>query len=842
MPRKIPDAGRETISETKPVHITDSAYVGMTRLADGMSFQASPLSYQSGDMPVHIPVGAQEILHSIQKIGSESERIKQEHEEKTSGLLKANLYPAVTSYLDNMDLHMQIFAKQYLQEHPDGAGLRQAVARELADGLTVSFSGNNWVDNANNIIMGGLRNLDPDVENYAKQSIYKISHNAIARATNTEFAAGQAYREKQRLVQLHNLKIEASNVNKLSDFQDIATKFVGLVDGMRAEAGDDTAQLFADEHSLDISSRAIHSLAVNNPQVFLEAEQSGVFKDKILPSIVENEKTRVIEHLAQQELRSQRQQAIHARQMLYQQQKNTYKDLLARIRQDPMSVSDDEIINSLNTKYDINTLFAQKKVARKREEQYYKALSNSVNDILSGNGISHFAPQDQLDIVHTYSGNEGKSNAIENPIAIVEIANDLQNTAVDKRLIDKYNIEIDRGAELLVLNALSSDDNQQDVNMARIGQIMGAYKQAYDTGQSILGLSPDKEDMANSKLIEACVLLMDVRGIEPIDAQDENFDLNDPQNQARLTQYQEELSSILFTLKDNQLNKKGNDNELAKIETGNVNSKLNTLKKQTPGFERFYNKEREDLEEIFKRSSWWSLGIKFNTDSIPQWEKEDIMAQFDQTMSEALSFQRMGCSADEAQRMAKAKFYKKYTPTVIYGLPKGEEKCLMLHAPEKQIPNSQITGSSAQTQLILRTATLLHGIETAINRNAIPYLDSFIEKGLKVKYINPPKVQYDADDGYPKITEYQHPQFEIVGTDKKLDIEFNYDEYKDAYQIRFVYIDEDDNIVRSTPLRAKNGHIQYICFNTDDIIKATEQQYYKHSKKTKVVMPGEQNA
>ena len=841
--RDLHEVGNETINAQMPAsHVSNSAYDYLCRMANGMNYEAlSPQStYVTGDMPSHIPSGADSIIHGIAKIKNEAHQISKAKDEETSELIKANLYPMVTSYLDNMDVHMKLFTQQYLAEHPDGKGLRQAVAQELYDGLTISFSGADWVDNAKNLIMGGLKNLNPEVSKYAKQSIYKISQNAISQATMKEFVAGQQYRENLRNAQLHNLKIAASNVSTISDFQDIATKFMGLVDGLRIEAGDDenamqSANLFTEQHSLDLMARALHSYANNNPGAFLEAEKEGLFKKIVPPMIVEAEKRNIEDKIKKENLVQSKQAFKQMLQMQYQQDKQTYKDLLRKVRIDPDLVSDDEIFNSLKTKTDINKIISEKNKMQKRDIQYYEALSKSANDISKGNGIAVNSEQDQLDIVHTYADNTTSPNNSENPMAIVEVANDLQNIAEDRRLIDKYNVEIDKYAMQLVQSAQSPNDNNQNIDMNRMGQIMGAYKQAYDTGQSILGCSSRKNDIARNKFIETCILLMDVRGIEPIDIQDKNFDLSNPQHYAQLEQYQNDVASVLYQLKDYQLTHMGSSESEKK--PSSVSATLNRLKEKNPFFQSFYEQERRELEDAMKASGW--LWGKNNVDTIPQWDKDELMTAFDKTISEAWIFQKMGCSDNEALKMAKAKFYKKYIPTVIYGMPEKDEKHFMLLPPEIQIPNSQNNGSPAQEQLILRTATFLRAIEKAINANEIPYLDSFLEKGAKIKYINPPELQYDnKDGGYPKVIKYQRPQFKLVdgnNQDKIMDVEFRYDEKQDAYTIQFVLSEEMDaengSVIRSMPLRNKKGVIQYIKFNSQDIIKATEKLYYREKKK-----------
>lgn len=710
MPKSLHEQGTETVSRERDVQINDgsqaieradktSHWQGVNFSADGLPYVPSIKSYEG--LRNHILA---EFSHDVSKIEAE--------EEKKLGIVKANAKLYVTQNLQNLDLHLQEFKHRYLTEHPDGKGLRAAMARELYDGLGRSYSGIDWIDKTNQVIFGTMKNIDPEVSNETVRQLGVLTQSHLSDAYATEVKAGHDYRMQQFSNQFKLLEASIKGATTAADYLKFKSIFAGMADGVRVDLGK-SADNELQKREIEIQAKFVDVMVDRNPMGFLKDVKAGKYDGLLSPEIIKGGVAEAGDAITKAAAHEAREKAKLAKVASSIASSVTAKEMVTKLYQDPLSVTDAEI---LRANLNIKDFTRVSKYKRKMIDAFNKKdladFSIATRENL-GVGIASFSDSSQISAVMDrckFSGDE------ENPIdwaELVDTANNLGATAESQTLC----------AKLTGIMMQSQDPKA-------VYKIVQGYRDALVTNQPILG-NLNKinnlyaREMALASICSGCDFSESEQDVQQV------FQLRN-----RLLDNRKDFSSEFKFSKEGNL-------QIEKM----VDKKGNFTDEE---MQELYKQKMDDFYSVFPRhNKWWGKKDLVAVGSVlsnpENAEKDDLEALPD--VANPRAFVKMVEAYDKhlkekapiyckhfrdkalGFKMAAEEFYTKCRPTSIYG---GDE--YMMYPPELFLPGSDIEGSSEQMNLKLSVACVakkIQGLQNVTTPN-----------NVKLRYVNPPTCEY----------------------------------------------------------------------------------------------------
>lgn len=814
MPKSLHEQGTETVSRERDVQINDgsqaieradktSHWQGVNFSADGLPYVPSIKSYEG--LRNHILA---EFGHNVRKIEAE--------EEKKLGIVKANAKLYVTQNLQNLDLHLQEFKHRYLTEHPNGKGLREAMARELYDGLGRSYSGIDWIDKTNQVIFGAMKNIDPEVSNETVRQLGILTHNHLSNAYATEVKAGHDYRLQQFSNQYKLLETSIKGATTAADYLKFKSIFAGMAEGVRVDLGS-KADNELQKREIEMQAKFVDVMVDKNPMGFLEDVKAGKYDGLLYPEIVKGGIAEAGDAIVKAKAREIRKQAKLANVAGSIASAAAAKEMVAKLYQDPLSVTDSEI---LRANLNVKDFTLVSKYKRKMIDEFNKKdavdFSIAARENL-GAGISAFNDSTQIAAVMDrckFSGDE------KNPIDLVD-------------LVDTAN-SLGATAESQTLCAKLTGIMMQSQEPKEVYKIVQGYSKALVTNQPILGnLNKTNNlyarEMALASICSGCDFSESEQDVQQV------FQLRN-----RLLDNRKDFSS------DFKFSKEGNLQIEKMVD--------NKGKFADDEMQKLYNHEMDDFYSVFPRhNGWWRKKNLVPVDSVlsnpENAETDDPEALPD--VANPRAFVKMVEAYDKhlkekapiyckhfrdkvlGFKMAKEEFYTKCRPTSIYG---GDE--YMMYPPELFFPRSDIEGSSEQMNLKLRVACVAKKVQGLQNVTT--------PDNVKLRYVNPPTCKYYDDLNFEdmgegvfgsngimmerkavKDVEYYCPKIEVthLDTNEKEVCRLIFEKTKRNDKTYAVSLFNPEKNTY-TPILV-NGAKYVVDFTSQELVAAVSAEYYK---------------
>lgn len=814
MPKSLHEQGTETVSRERDVQINDgsqaieradknSHWAGVGFTADGLPYVPSIKSYEG--LRNHILA---EFGHNIRKLEAE--------EEKKLGIDKAKAKLYVTQNLQNLDLHLQEFKHRYLTEHPDGKGLRDAMARELYDGLGRSYSGIDWIDKTHQVIFGAMKNIDPEVSNETVRQLGVLTQNHLSNAYATEVKAGHDYRVQQFSNQFKLLEASIKGATTAADYLKFKSIFAGMADGVRVDLGK-SADNDLQKREIEMQAKFVDVMVDRNPLGFLDDVKAGKYDGLLSPEIIKGGVAEAGDAITKAAAREAREKAQLAKVADSIASSATVKEMVTKLSQDPLSVTDAEI---LRANLNVKDFTRVSKFKRQMIDEFNK--KDVVDDSIAtrenlGAGIGAFSDSLQIAAVMDrckFSGDE------ENPIdwtELVDTANNLGATAESQTLC----------AKLTGIMMQSQDPKA-------VYKIVEGYSKALVTNQPILG-NLNKinnlyaREMALASMCSGCDFSGSEQDVQQV------FQLRN-----RLLDTRKDFSSEFKFSKEGNL-------QIEKMVD-------NKGKFADDEMQKLYNHEMDDFYSVFpQHNGWWKKKDLVSVDRVlsnpENAETDDPEALPD--VANPRAFVKMVEAYDKhlkekapiyckhfrdkalGFKMAKEEFYTKCRPTSIYG---GDE--YMMYPPELFFPGSDIEGSSEQMNLKLRVS--------CVAKNAQKLQNVTTPSNVKLRYVNPPTCKYYDDFSFEdmgeshfgnkglmmerkvvKDVEYYCPKIEVthLDTNEKEVCRLIFEKTKRNDKTYAVSLFNPEKNTY-TPILV-NGARYVVDFTSQELVAAVDAEYYK---------------
>lgn len=819
MPKNLHETGTETIApDRNRVQINDGSReiekIDNAKHYDSEGFMSTP--HVSPEITTY-----KGLQHEI--LGEFESSLNDER--KKIGALKAlndaEARTQVSQNLSRLDRHMTEFQQQYLAEHPDGKGLRKAVAQELYNGITIHASNGDWKDSASNIIMAGFSAMSPDVQREAVGYTNKVVQSLLSNALVTEYTTGRQYRFKSALNEFKALKFGMQSAVSVADYAKFENQFQCIAKSIETDfskmEGDKVVlskegEQFLQEYKNDFQMAFVKTVVHRNPSQFLVDVKAGKYAGLMNSNIIDGGKALAGDLIAKQQLKEEKEADAILKSTI------TKNSMLARqqferdLDKAPWMVLDGDILNSSSLMPKDRDAVLNYKAAKLKAYSTRDAFNNeAIRSNNLGLGIGHLPASIQEDVVintlKDVQTDPQTGESVLSPSEIVETANSLGSTA-----------EATAYANSLISDLMHSE------NTDIVFDIVKGYAKAQETHQPILG----DLNKANNQYANEICLAARCSGVA--------FDEPAEKDKADVLRLRNQL---LDNRKYHAEQYKGDNSDIKNI----LDKQNNFIDKID--FQPRYDEMLQEFKEEYLTEDAFSFGRlvvpqMFRKQFINKRAQEEMLRAFDHDIKkDVATFYSHGWGVDRAFKMAKQKFYDRYQPTCIY----GDNDEMMLNPPEQYIPGSAQEGSNAQTALRLRMAT----IATHIQDDKTFYIPS----DTTLIYNNPPKVkngsviQIVEDEmigtetknskrltkkAYnvflPQIEQYEAPTFTMIdgtsGEKTTAYLTLEKTKTRDASYVAVLLTENNETI----PLRRADGHLFTIDFNDPDLVMATKEKYY----------------
>lgn len=824
MPKNLHDEGTQTIApDRNRVQVNDGSReierIDNAKHYDSEGFISTP--HVSPEITTY-----KGLQHEI--LGEFESSLNEER--KKIGALKAlndaEARTQVSQNISRLDRHMTEFQQQYLAEHPDGKGLRKAVAQELYNGITIHASNGDWKDSASNIIMAGFSAISPDVQREAVGYTSKVVQSHLSNALVTEYTTGRQYRFKSALNEFKALKFGMQSAVSVADYAKFENQFQCIAKSIETDfskmEGDKVVlskegEQFLQEYKNDFQMAFVKTVVHRNPSQFLVDVKAGKYAGLMNSNIIDGGKALAGDLIAKQQLKEKKEADSILKSTI------TKNSMLARqqferdLDRAPWMVLDRDILNSSTLMPKDRDAVLKYKAAKLNAYSVRDAYNNeAIRSNNLGLGIGHLPASIQEDVVintlKDVRTDPQTGESVLSPSEIVETANSLGSTA-----------EATAYANSLISDLMHSE------NTDIVFDIVKGYAKAQETHQPILG----DLNKANNQYANEICLAARCSGVA--------FDEPTEKDKADVLR----LRNHLFDNRKYHAEQYKGDNSDIK----NILDKQNNFIDKID-FQPRYDEMLQEFKEEYLTEDAFPFGrlsvlqmFKREKQFINKRAQEEMLRAFDNDIKkDVATFYSHGWGVDNAFKMAKQKFYDRYQPTCIY----GDNEEMMLNPPEQYIPGSAQEGSNAQTALRLRMATIATHIQDLSKDK-----NFYIPNNTTLIYNNPPKVRNGSaiqiiedemigtetknSNGLtkkaynvflPQIEKYEAPTFTMIdgtsGEKTTAYLTLEKTETRDASYAAVLLTENNETI----PLRRADGHLFTIDFNDPDLVMATEEKYY----------------
>lgn len=693
----------------------------------------------------------------------------------------------VNQATEAMSLHLEGFKRQYLLDHPDGAGLTSAVGEEMKRTFGSFFSGSEVVDAMGTLITQGKILQNEDLRKAVMPGLQKYGASVLLDAYRQEEQQYIAYNKATANTLIDNLiqQVGGENVD-IVQYHKYKGMFDNVIEYVKNTTGDTNALILKQANEQRFNQAFGQGLIRQSPALFLQMKKAGELNNILSPTDLSK-----LEEIAGDKLAvEQHRQAVAAMQKLKVETQiasgNIRRKLYNELEQDPYKYTENQIQQMQMTHQDMNMII---KFRKDRITQYADldiAKANVQMFVDTRQGVGHLSQPEQQMAIDECSVANGAG--VIHPADRVETANLVGSTYEDKSLANKYALEMFTTQNPLVLK------NYYD-----------GFKKAILTKNNIYG----KETFGkNTNYVKEFVYACMFNGID-----------NDP---TKMMQYRN-LTIDLYRNKPEQkkvVNYAEEEQKSGKI----INEEYNTR------FEAFKQEIYTEYKEYSEPKWYEKITSIFGGGRTTPPNYTTIREKLADVPKYASDLENKGWSRNDAWGIAVTAFKENLGTSVLY----GDDHILMYRPPDDTVPDSR---RDRKEEFIARHVTVCKDIVSDFNHMC------FVPGVKSIEYTNVPtdyeyNTIYSVDQNLNKVTvtkapvlskKYSNPRFKVTyqdgTTEDNVMIYHEYDDKVGAYNLMLYSPNKD----MRTYILGRDGRRIQINYNNPTCVANTDAYFYKHN-------------